>query len=191
MLERLSARMFNWSAARASRQPDRVLAALGLKEGDAVADLGSGGGYFAIRFARAVGPAGTVYAIDINSEYLRFVCERAATAGLKNLQTVHSQELDDRLRKGSLEMLFSRDVYHHLGNRTEYFRRMAAFLKPDGRVAIIDWLPDGMRFGGPPAGHRTAPELIAGEMEDAGFSVVKRLDFLRGQSFTIFGPRKD
>ncbi len=189
MFAGMSARMFNWSASRPSRQPDRIIATLGIKKGAHVGDLGSGGGYYALRFARETGSEGRVFAIDVNPEFLRFVASNAKKAGLKNITIVAVPEMVACIPAGSLDLLFSRDVYHHLPDRADYFKTLAKFFNPQGRVAIIDWLPGASRFAGPPSGHRTSPVAIVQEMEAAGFSLISRHDFLKGQSFMIFGLR--
>ena len=190
MLDRLRARMFNWGAARHSRHPDRVLAVLGLRTGDRIADWGSGGGYYSLRFAREVGPEGNVFAVDINPAFLGFVRDRAKNAHLENVETVPVPGLASRIPAGSLDLLFCRDVYHHLSDRTSLFRTLAGYLKPAGRVAIIDWLPGISRFSGPPPDHRTAPDTILAEMTAAGYFELECPDFLKGQSFIIFRAPK-
>ena len=178
--------MFNWSASRPSNQPDRILSSLALQIGSNIADYGSGGGYFTLRFARAVGPRGRVFAVDINPSFLSYISDTAAKAGLSNIETVPAPKLANRIQPGSLDLIFSRDVYHHLSNRPAQFSDLARYLKPDGRLAIIDWLPEASRFFGPPAGHRTAPETIIRETQSAGLTVQERHSFLQRQSFFIF-----
>lgn len=189
MFERLQARMFNRSAARSSSQADRILTSLHIKPGSYIADYGSGGGYFTMRFAQAVGPQGRVFAIDINPSFLSFIRDAAAKASLAKIETVPVSELPGRVRPGSLDLIFSRDVYHHLSDRPALFKDLVRYLKPDGRLAIIDWLPEAGRFFGPPAGHRTSPDTIINELEAAGLAVFERQDFLARQAFIVFGMK--
>ena len=186
MFDGIRARMFNRVASHRISQPDRGVASLGLRNGDVVADLGSGGGFFALRFARDVGPDGKVYAIDVNPAFLGFVDRQAISARLANLKTVPVPKMEEMIPGRSLDFIFCRGVYHHLLERTGYFGKMARHLKPGGRVAIIDYLPSAGRFFGPPAGHRTEPGTIISEMDAAGYSLVQRLDFLERQAFIIF-----
>jgi SAM-dependent methyltransferase len=186
MFDRFRARMFNRGASQQSNHPENILSSLALKPGANVADYGSGGGYFALRFARLVGPQGKVYAIDINPAFLAFIRDTAASSGLDNIETVPVADIASRIPAISLDLIFCRDVYHHLSDRISLFMSLSSLLKPAGRVAIIDWLPDASRFLGPPPGHRTAPEAIIKEMEAAGLLVLERPDVLRRQSFTIF-----
>src|SRR3990172_9550282 len=76
------------------QQPERVVEALGLEPGARVADLGSGGGYFTFRLARAVGPTGKVYAVDVDEDLNAYVAERAREEGHANVETVLAEYTD-------------------------------------------------------------------------------------------------
>jgi len=182
--------MFNNRAANKKSQPDKVLSELSLKEGERVAEIGSGGGYFALRFASSVGPQGRVFCIDVNTNFLKFVADSAKKAGLSNLDTVEASQMYDKLPKGGIDLVFLRSVYHHLEDRTGYFQKIATLLSPKGRVAVIDYLPQASIFFGPPPGHRTAPETIISEMQSAGYEVLAKHDFLETQAFVVFKLKK-
>jgi arsenite methyltransferase len=182
--------MFNNRAANRSSQPDKVLSELALKEGEKVAEIGSGGGYFALRFATSVGPSGRVFCIDVNPNFLKFIASSAKKAGLSNVETVEASQMYDNLPQGGIDLIFLRSVYHHLEDRAGYFRKVASLLSPKGRVAILDYLPQASIFFGPPPGHRTAPETIISEMRSAGYDVLAKHDFLQTQSYIIFKLQK-
>jgi arsenite methyltransferase len=182
--------MFNNRAGNKASQPDKVLSELGLKEGEKVAEIGSGGGYFALRFASSVGPTGRVFCIDVNPNFLKFVDKSAKKAGLANVQTVLSPQMYDTVPKGSIDLVFLRGVYHHLEDRAEYFRKVAFLLSPKGRVAIIDYRPEAHGAFGPPPGHGTAPQTVIAEMQSAGYEVLAKHEFLQALSFIIFQIRK-
>src|SRR6185503_20660626 len=76
---------------------DEVIAALQLKPGDVVADIGSGTGAYTIPFAKAVAPSGKAIAVDIWPELLDYVKQKATTANVGNLQTVLAALDDPRL----------------------------------------------------------------------------------------------
>jgi cyclopropane fatty-acyl-phospholipid synthase-like methyltransferase len=169
-----------------SQQPDRVVAALDLQPGNRVADLGAGGGYFTFRFAEAVGPDGRVYAIDIDPDMIAYLNDRVTESGYRNVETIEASAADPRLAPASVDLLFTCNTYHHIGDRTEYFARAKVTLRPGGRVAIIDMNGEGWfawLFG-----HATAPETIRSEMEAAGYTLAQQHDFLSGQSFLVFTP---
>src|SRR5579864_9384570 len=99
------------------QMPDEVMAHLELKPGDAVADIGAGSGYFTVRFARAVGPGGKVYAVDINPEMLSYIEQRATQEHLNNIQTVLAAPDDPKLPPASVDMIFICDTHQHSDNR--------------------------------------------------------------------------
>jgi arsenite methyltransferase len=182
--------MFNNRAANKASRPDKVLSELALQNGEKVVEIGSGGGYFALRFASTVGPSGRVFCVDVNPNFLRFVADSAKKAGRSNVETVDASAMYDRLPKGNIDVVFLRSVYHHLEDRTAYFRKVAELMSPNGRVAVIDFLPQASIFFGPPPGHRTAPQTIIEEMQKAGYEVLAKHDFLPTQSYIIFRPKK-
>jgi ubiquinone/menaquinone biosynthesis C-methylase UbiE len=94
---------------------------------------------------------------------------------------------DSTLPAKSVDLVFVRNAYHDIANRTEYFSRLRPALKKGGRVAIIDYLPGG--FFRRIYGHYIRPEKIVSEMNAAGYEAVRRFDFLEKQSFQIFKAR--
>jgi ubiquinone/menaquinone biosynthesis C-methylase UbiE len=110
--------MFNRKAARSRNRPDIVMATLDLQPGQAIADLGSGGGYFCFRFADAVGSQGRIYAIDVETDFLAFIQAQALEKGVAHLITVPLADARRIIPRQSLDWLFLRNVYHHLDDRT-------------------------------------------------------------------------
>jgi ubiquinone/menaquinone biosynthesis C-methylase UbiE len=163
------------------QQPERVVAALGLEAGDHVADLGAGGGYFTFRLARAVGPGGRVYAVDVDEGMLEHIRERAQAEGFANVEPVLAVADDSGLPPASTDLVFVSNTWHHLPEPRTYFARLAERLRPGGRVAVVE-----LREGGFPPGHHTAPEAIRADLEAAGYHRVAAYDFLDRQSFQIF-----
>jgi len=158
-------------------KPDEVVKTLELKNGDVVADIGAGSGYFSRRFANAVAPNGKVYAVDIDAEVLGYLKDRAAKENLSNLVTVISKEDDPLLPAGAVDLAFFCDATHHISGRVEFYRKVVAGLRANGRMAIIDFPP-----GSPRTGH-AANELIPqaqviSEAEQAGFRFTKAHELL-------------
>ena len=117
---------------------DEVIAKLQLKPGDIVADIGSGSGAFSIPMAKAVAPNGILYAVDIDQKMLDFVAKRAKDAGVTNLRTVLGEYDDPKLPVKDLDVAFFHRVLHMIEHRQAYLDATAKYLKPDGRIVVID-----------------------------------------------------
>jgi arsenite methyltransferase len=183
----LKAKMFNRKASDPRNKPDQILETLALQNGQHVADVGSGGGYFSLRFARAVGEGGRVFAIDTDHELLELIKQSAEEKGLKNVSTVLATEKWLNLPEKGIDLVFMRNMTHHLQDRVDYFRRVKRFLKPRGRIAIIEYKRTGGGFTFRRIfGHNVPKETIIEEMRKAGYSLEEDLDFLPEQSFTIY-----
>jgi len=186
MIRNPKAEMFNRKASNPKNKPDEVLKFLGLQQRQKIADVGSGGGYFALRFAETVGAEGRVFAVDTNPKFLEFVQNSAKEKKLTNVETVLAEKDKPILPEKSVDLVFMRNVCHHLPNRVEYFRQLRNVLKPDGRVAIIDYEGGGGLSFHRLFGHSVPKETIIEEMGEAGYRLEKDLDFLTEQSFTVF-----
>jgi len=119
-----------------------VIAKLRLKPGDIVADIGSGSGTFSIPMAKAVAPNGILYAVDIDQKMLDYVAERAKKEGVTNLRTVLGVNDDPKLPVKDIDVAFFHRVLHMIEHRQTYLNATAPYLKPDGRIVIIDKNPE-------------------------------------------------
>jgi arsenite methyltransferase len=151
-----------------SQQPDRVVGALGIAPGDRVADLGSGSGYFTFRLADAVGPSGTVYAVDVDEDMAGMVRELARERGAKNVEVVLASPDDPKLAAGTIDLVFTSNTYHHIEDRVSYFDRLKRALSPRGRVAILDYGENANWFARW-FGHNTPSGTVEAEMKEAGY----------------------
>lgn len=151
----------------------------------AVADIGSGTGYFAMRLARAL-PGGRVFGADLEPDMVRYLNERAAREKLLNLSS-HVAAADEARIPAPVDLALVVDTYHHIGQRERYFSRLKQSLKPRGRVAIVDFKPDSPV--GPPRRHRIAASTVVEEMARAGYAREATPDFLPYQYLLIFTPR--
>jgi ubiquinone/menaquinone biosynthesis C-methylase UbiE len=182
--------MFNRKASDPKNKPDQILETLELRPGQTVADIGAGGGYFSLRFAEAVERTGKVYAIDTNSKFLEFIQDHAQEKGLANLETVLATEEILALPEGSLDLIFMRNICHHLQNRAKYFRELRRLLTPHGRIAIIEYShPRRFSLRGI-FGHYVPKETLLKEMSESGYTSQKTLEFLPEQSFMIFSAER-
>lgn len=167
----------------ADLQVEKVVAALALKPGMRVADLGAGTGVFTIPLAKAVGPEGRVFAIDIDEGLLKIVSEKTAAAGLKNVQLVTAGATDPRLPE-PVDLIFLSDTLHHLPNQAEYVKQFSKLLRPGGRVAVIEFAE-----GHWPAGHEQfaiSPAQVDGWLQAAGFTPTMVHSFLKTNFFHVY-----
>jgi arsenite methyltransferase len=170
------------------QKPDEVIKALGLKPGDSIADIGAGTGYFARRLAKAVGPLGTVLALDVEPAMVDHMKADAAASGLGDYRPALVKPDDPGLAPRSVDLIFFCDSLHHVDNRVVYLRNLIPSLKSGGRVVDIDF-KEGQLPVGPPPGHKLSQAKVMGEFEQAGYRLVRKHDFLPYQYFLEFEPR--
>ncbi|MGO8719927.1 MAG: class I SAM-dependent methyltransferase [Acidobacteriaceae bacterium] len=149
--------------------PAEVLTIVGVHAGEAVADVGAGTGYFTLPLAQGVGPCGTVYAVDTQSEMLGWIRAKIEGAGLANIELVHAAADATTLQTSKCDLFFLANVWHELEDRLAVLAEAARILKPEGRISILDWRPDVERCDGPPLEHRLAAEDAVRELRQAGF----------------------
>lgn len=162
--------------------PDRVIAALHLKQGHIVGDIGAGTGYFSVRLAKSKA-APKVYAVDIEQSMVSYLRERAAKEGLPNVIAIQAAANQPNLPE-PVDVILIVNTYHHIGDRVAYFRKLTTSLKPGGRVAIIDFKPDSPV--GPPKEFRFPPEQFKSELGEAGYQLAAEHTFLPRQYFLVF-----
>jgi ubiquinone/menaquinone biosynthesis C-methylase UbiE len=169
------------------QEPQRVIRSLQIRPGAIIADLGAGSGYFTFLLAQAAGPAGKVFAVDVDQGMTRLVAEKAKERGAQNVEVILAKPDDALLPENGVDLVFTSNTYHHIENRVRYFAELRKVLRPDGRVAITEydrrsWITGLLR-------HYTPPEFIKREMEQAGYRLAQEFDFLDRQSFLIFELR--
>lgn len=166
------------------QQPEKVVRSLEIPAGSQVADLGSGGGYFTFRLAGAVGPAGKVYAVDIDRGLNDALASRAQAEAIRNIEVILAQPDDPGLPPAAVDLIFTSNTYHHIQNRVRYFANARKYLRPGGRVAIIEF--NGNDWLAALGGHYTSADTIKHEMKQAGYTVRQEFNFIERQSFIIF-----
>src|SRR5215470_4202374 len=119
----------DWRDRDAWQKPDEVVAALGLAEGDVVADVGAGTGYFLERLSRRVGASGHVYATDVQEAMLARLRARVADRGLSNVDVVHAEFDDPNLPDACCAVVFFSSVYNEIEGRLAYMRKVARALE--------------------------------------------------------------
>jgi arsenite methyltransferase len=172
------------------QHPEQVVDTLGLKEGDRVAEVGAGDGYWLTWLAEAVGPTGRVYAVEVEEEKVEKLRQKKIDEALDNVIVVFGTYEDPMLPDGEIDLAMTCLTYHHIDSRPVYFRKLQVDLAPGGRVAHLDdrhdtpapfsWLQGD--------GHFSDPAEVVREMETAGYEKEASFDFLPVQSFQIFAP---
>jgi predicted methyltransferase len=180
------AQIFDDPKRDAWQKPHEVIQALALKPDAVIADIGSGTGYFSVRFANMT-PKGRVYGVDTEPDMVKFLAERAKREGLKNVTAVTGAPDDPRLPEKA-DLIILVDVYHHVGDRERYFRQLQKSLRPGGRLAVIDFRMDSPE--GPPKSARIAPDRVKAELKSAGYALAQEHSFLPNQYFLVFQPAK-
>ena len=180
---RLAYQHMNDPSRDAWQKPKDVIEKLSIRPGALVADIGAGGGYFTWRLAEAVGPTGTVYAVDVDDTALAILKAGIEARQAANVVPILGSATDPHLPR-PIDLVFSCDTYHHMTDRVAYFKSLAHSLKADGRVAILDFHPHGFFSGF--LGHGTAAEDVRREMEAAGYRLIADFDVVESQHFQIF-----
>ncbi|MEA3421807.1 MAG: methyltransferase domain-containing protein, partial [Acidobacteriota bacterium] len=166
-------------------KPDEILSSLDIRSGKSIADIGSGGGYFAYRFAAEVGDKGHVYAVDVKARNLSFIIEEAEKKGINGqLTLVLAEGENTNLPNNSVDLIFTRNSFHHINNPVEYFRKLKKALRSKGRVVIID----NKREKGfmSRLGHSSTRKSIINSLKNAGYRLVRSFNFLDQQWFMVF-----
>lgn len=175
------------------QMPGKVMEALAFRPGERVADVGAGSGYFTLRVAKAVGPSGSVLAVDIAPELLEHLAGRARDAGLANVKTQLVGKNDPRLPREGIDTVLMVDMLHYVKapDRPAYARKLRAGLAPGGRVVVVDYVPKTPeeRPWGPPPEQNMSRAEVDGAMAAAGLFPARVHDFLPEQFFVEYRPR--
>src|SRR5512137_2543930 len=168
-------------------QPSKAIAALDIKPGQVVADVGAGSGYYTVRLAERVGPTGRVFAADIQPEMLDLLRARVTRARLDQVELVRSTETDPGLPEGVCDLVLMVDVYHELARPQEVLRKLRASLKPDGRLVLVEfrkesaWVPIREE-------HKMSVKEARMELEAEGYRFDRVIDVLPWQHILVFRP---
>ena len=161
-------------------QREAILSAAKIHPGATVADIGAGTGLFTPLLARAVGPQGKVYAVDIAKDFLTHIEQRVAAAGIRNVQTVLGTERSVLLPPNSIDLAFICDTYHHFEYPQSTMASVHRALRAGGELALVDfkripgqsseWVMSHVRAG---------QEVFTAEIEAEGFKKIEQIDVLK------------
>lgn len=169
------------------QRPDKIMDALGVGDASVVADLGAGSGWFTIQLADRVGPNGVVLAEDVQRPMIQAIKVRVNRLGLKNVTTVLGESNDPKLPI-PVDAVLIVDAYHEMDQPVVLLRNVAAKLKPNGRIGIVNFKKDG-GGPGPDMEERVDPEAVIRDAQAAGLALRSR-ENLKYQYMLVFeNPR--
>ena len=184
MFNNYRVKMLNKEAGSTKNKPVKIIENMNIQKEDVIADIGSGGGYFTFKFSNEVGKNGKVYSIDTNQKSLGYINNKSKNTKFNNISTILVDETELIIPE-KVDIVFLRNVFHHLPQQEDYFKNIKQFLKKDGKIVIIEHKKNGFNFVSI-LGHTTPEELIVDTMKQAGYTLNRKLDILPNQSFTIF-----
>lgn len=162
-----------------------ALNTIGLRPGMTVAEIGAGTGYVALRMAKRVGPAGKVYANDVQPEMLELLRQNAAKAGIQNVQTVLGGESDPKLPAGQMDLIILVDVYHEFSQPQRMLQGIRAALRPDGHLVQLEYRKEDPAIPILPD-HKMSVAEAKAEVEAEGFRLGPVIETLPRQHILIY-----
>ena len=166
-------------------EPDIALDALKIPKGASVADIGAGSGYMTVRLAKRVGPAGTVYANDLQPQMLEMLRRRLEKEKITNVTLVQGTVDDPKLPPASVDLELMVDVYHELSQPQAMLRALRQALKPGGRLVLLEYRKEDpsipIRLE-----HKMTVAEAKMELEAEGFTLSKVDESLPRQHILIF-----
>jgi len=159
-------------------QIKRVMDILGVAPGRSVADIGAGSGWFTVRAAKRTGN-GTVYAVDINPEAVRYISDRAQKEKLDNIKTILSKPDDPELPANSVDAVLLLKTYHEVAHPVKLLRNLRAALRTGAEIGIIDRKGNGENHG-------VGSDVVIREAKEAGYRLVDQYDFVKGDNMDYF-----
>ena len=160
----------------------QILAALQAEPGKRIADVGAGEGFYSLRIARAVGPAGRVTAVDVSEKYLEKLRARLQQDNVTNVDIVVAAVDDPRLPENAFDAVLIYNAYHEMTEPEPILKATFRALKPGGRLVMSEPLHDNLRSATRAEQvkeHEIGPNFVGQELQAAGFAVIEqRPDFL-------------
>jgi predicted methyltransferase len=165
--------------------PDQALDEIGIAKGSSVADIGAGSGAITWRLAERVGPAGKVYANDIQPQMLVLLRQNMAQRKLANVEAVLGAVDDPKLPPASVDLELLIDVYHEFSHPQEMLRHLRDSLKPGGRLVLLEYRGEDPAVPIRPE-HKMTVAMVKAEVEPEGFRLDKTIETLPRQHIIVF-----
>lgn len=165
---------------------DLLMDSLPIKEGDIIADIGVGSGYFAWQFAKRIGESGKVLGVDIQPEMLAILAEKMKARGVSDrIEGILGTITDPNLPSNTVDLAIMIDVYHELSHPYEMTVKMVEGLKPGGFLVFVEYRTED------PAVrikrlHKMTEDQVKKEMTVQNLEFVETIDSLPQQHIVIF-----
>jgi SAM-dependent methyltransferase len=160
-------------------QINRVMDILKIAPGSVVADVGAGSGWFSVRAAKRVGNQGVVYAEDISAEAIAHIQKRAEKEGYSNLHTILGKTDNPLLPAAKVDVVLLLKTYHEIAEPVALLKHLRESLAAKARIGIIDRNGNG-------EDHGVAEKIVVDEAREAGYKLVDRYDFVKGDGMDYF-----
>ena len=165
---------------------EKVMEALAIRPGMAVADVGAGTGLYTRLFARAVGEKGRVLAVDIASEFLDHINKTAKDQNLGNIITVLGKDVSTELPPASVDLVYVCDTYHHFEYPARVLESIHKGLKDGGKLVVIDFIREPGVSSDWVMGHvRAGQAIVEKEITQAGFRKVDEKKGLMKENYLV------
>jgi precorrin-6B methylase 2 len=171
----------------AEEAPSKAIAALEIRPGAVVADVGAGSGYYTVRLATAVGPTGRVVATDLQAGMLDIIRRRVAREKLTNVALVQGRADDPVLPSKTFDLILLVDVYHELAEPQIFVRKLKEALKPGGRLVLIEFRREDPRVPIREE-HKMSVSQVRQELGADGFRIQQVIDVLPWQHIIVLQP---
>jgi predicted methyltransferase len=164
-------------------QINRVMDILGIAPGKTVADIGAGSGWFTVRAAKRVGDTGTVYAVDINPDAIRYIDARIRKENLHNVKPILGRA-DNPLLPTKIDAVLLLKTYHEVAQPITLLRNLRPSLTAGAKVGVIDRNGNGENHG-------VAQDIVIREAKEAGYELLEQDNFVKDgmDYFLVFGPK--
>jgi len=170
-------------------QPSKTLDYMELSDGDLVADIGCGNGFYSLRAAKRIGPHGAVFAVDVQQGMLDQLQERMTAAEIRNVYPILGEFTDPNLPPGKIDWVLLVDAYHEFSDPQAMLAKIKACLAPNGKVALLEYRAEQEDLGSPikiPRDHMMTVDEVMREWVPAGFELVELAEFLPAQHLFVF-----
>ena len=162
--------------------PDKVMDTLGVKPGMMVGEVGAGGGRYAVKMAKRVGPAGRIYANDIAQNAIEYMTNRCEKNNINNIEVILGTETDPKFPPGKLDLVYLTFTYRHLSKPLEVLKNIKPALNSNGRLAIIE---------SKPSENSSTEARMLKNAEKAGYNLDRIETFLELDNIWIFKPVRE